>query len=224
MLEYVEIDQLTWKRQQHFQFYMNFKQPYFQVIENRDFSSLYESCKLNKYPFYTACCHVLLNAMHQIPEFMTRVLPNSRVVQYKSVKLAAVQLAHDETIRFSYIDFKKDKQLFLDLFIKAKLCALKQPFFSKEFKALEGQGNWIHLSVLPLSHFSGFSHATNFGDGLGIPKIMFGKYNQQTGLMPIAVDVHHGLVDGLHVAQLLQATLSNGESFFDPEMSCDGVS
>ena len=50
------------------------------------------------------------------------------------------------------------------------------------------------------------SHArdVNFPDS--VPKMAFGKLVQQgeQWRMPLSVEVHHGLMDGLHVGQFLQ--------------------
>ncbi len=50
-----------------------------------------------------------------------------------------------------------------------------------------------------------FSHARNWRREDSVPKIAFGKFireNDRT-LLPISVEVHHALVDGLHVGQYL---------------------
>ena len=66
----------------------------------------------------------------------------------------------------------------------------------------------IHISVLPWLNFSAFSHAFSEGESLGIPKFVFGQFDKHTGTMPLAIDVHHSLMDGLHVAKFIN-TLQN---------------
>ena len=83
---------------------------------------------------------------------------------------------------------------------------------SDAFAATEGQADLIHVSVLPWLNFSSFSHAFTHGQSNGIPKFVFGQYNTETGKMPLAIDVHHALLDGLHVAKFikqLQYTFNN---------------
>ncbi|RYD86239.1 MAG: chloramphenicol acetyltransferase, partial [Sphingobacteriales bacterium] len=57
-------------------------------------------------------------------------------------------------------------------------------------------------------------HPTNLDPSESVPKITFGKYREDAGrkLMPVSVEAHHGLVDGLHVARYFEifAKLMNG--------------
>jgi chloramphenicol O-acetyltransferase type A len=62
----------------------------------------------------------------------------------------------------------------------------------------------LYLSILPWLDFSSFSHARSAKDNLGIPKCVFGRLDKQTGELPFSVEVHHGLMDGLHVAEFIQ--------------------
>ena len=63
----------------------------------------------------------------------------------------------------------------------------------------------IHLSVLPGIRFTGLSHATRFNTQRSVPKLSVGQCFEQNGQwwMPLAVSVHHAVVDGYDVAQFL---------------------
>ena len=92
---------------------------------------------------------------------------------------------------------------------KAKL----QPLFSDAFAQTEGQADLIHISVLPWLNFSAFSHAFSEGESLGIPKFVFGQFDKPTGTMPLAIDVHHSLMDGLHVAKFINTLQNTFDTF-----------
>jgi chloramphenicol O-acetyltransferase type A len=66
--------------------------------------------------------------------------------------------------------------------------------------------NLIRFSVLPWFDFTSISHASNPGTQDSAPKITFGKITEVEGrcMMPVSIHVHHGLVDGLHVAQFVE--------------------
>jgi chloramphenicol O-acetyltransferase type A len=58
---------------------------------------------------------------------------------------------------------------------------------------------------LPWISFTSFSHARNWGREDSVPKIAFGRFtkeNERT-LLPMSVEVHHALVDGLHVGRFV---------------------
>lgn len=50
-------------------------------------------------------------------------------------------------------------------------------------------------------HFTSFSHARNWGTEDAIPKFAFGRFEAQGQhiWMPLSVEVHHGLMDGVHL-------------------------
>ena len=63
----------------------------------------------------------------------------------------------------------------------------------------------LHYSVLPWISFTSFSHARRHRADDSVPKIVFGRYRGDAGAerMPVSVEVHHALVDGLHVGRFL---------------------
>ena len=70
------------------------------------------------------------------------------------------------------------------------------------------RNNDIHFSALPDIRFTGLTHARRYGTERCEPKISVGQVFQD-GVhwrMPVAVFVHHGLVDGHHVGAFLKRT------------------
>ena len=65
----------------------------------------------------------------------------------------------------------------------------------------------VHFTTLPWLHFTGFSHARNWGREDSVPKLAFGRIDNDgaRAWMPLSVEVHHALMDGLHVGQFVQA-------------------
>jgi chloramphenicol O-acetyltransferase type A len=59
--------------------------------------------------------------------------------------------------------------------------------------------------VLPWVSFTSFAHARDFARKDSIPKIAFGKFAKENDrvFLPISVEVHHALMDGLHVGRFL---------------------
>ena len=72
--------------------------------------------------------------------------------------------------------------------------------------ARDDRSDMIHYSALPWVAFTSFSHARNWRREDSVPKIVFGKYTERDGhrLMPVSVEVHHALMDGLHVGRFLE--------------------
>ena len=74
----------------------------------------------------------------------------------------------------------------------------------------------IYHTTLPWISFTSFAHARNKGRGDSIPRIVFGKFTSvnERVLLPISVEVHHALMDGLHVGRFLTRL---EEALGDPE-------
>ncbi len=76
----------------------------------------------------------------------------------------------------------------------------------EELDARPEDDGTIHGSSLPWIRFTGLTHARPLGLTDSVPKITFGKATADGDevLMPVSVEVHHALVDGLHVSQFLE--------------------
>ncbi len=65
----------------------------------------------------------------------------------------------------------------------------------------------VYFSVLPWIRFTSFAHARRCPVTESIPRIVFGARHPTSDgghRMPISIEVHHALVDGVHVADFLR--------------------
>ncbi len=202
----------TWPRKQHFAFFNEFSLPYFNVCVSLDMAALYNKCKAEPYSFFHSYVYLTLEACHEYAPMRQRII-DSLPVQLSSVRGSVVELAEDETFRFSYFEKQASMADFSKHATEVGNASKVKPFFSDAFAATEGQPDLIHISVLPWLNFTGFAHAVSEGHGLGIPKFVFGQYDSQTGKMPLSIDVHHALMDGLHVARFVKILQEKIASF-----------
>ena len=205
------LDFEQWPRKQHFELFQQFTQPYFNVCVQLNAKKLYTACKQANIAFFHGYIYCLLKVCHKYEPMMLRII-NQKPCYLSATRASVVELADDESFRFSYFKLHESLNKF-SREAKAISNATKlNPLFSDAFAATEGQADLIHVSVLPWLNFSSFSHAFTHGQSNGIPKFVFGQYNTETGKMPLAIDVHHALLDGLHVAKFikqLQYTFNN---------------
>jgi chloramphenicol O-acetyltransferase type A len=78
----------------------------------------------------------------------------------------------------------------------------------------------VYHTTLPWFSFTSFAHARTPGRGDSIPRIVFGKFvnEGERKLMPISIEVHHALMDGLHVGRYLgrlEEVLADPEAFIE---------
>jgi len=202
----------SWSRTQHFELFKNFAQPYFNVCVRIDAQQLYQYCKTHSLSFFQAYIFCTLKACHAYEPVMLRILEQKPWL-LNQVRASVVELDKNDTFIFSYFN---SKSIFAEFAVHASEVSKKaksQPLFSDAFEQTEGQADLIHISVLPWLNFSAFSHAFSNGESLGIPKFVFGQFDKSTGTMPLSVDVHHSLMDGLHVAKFINVLQSAFDDF-----------
>lgn len=71
------------------------------------------------------------------------------------------------------------------------------------------EASLVHMTALPWLAFTAFTHARGRGDDR--PKIAFGRFREEGGrlLMPVCIDVHHALCDGVHVGRFFERLQAN---------------
>jgi chloramphenicol O-acetyltransferase type A len=141
-------------------------------------------------------------------------LRGDRVLVHERLDAGAILLLPDESFTFVYFDFEED---FRSFHARAKASVERARLEPPHLDARADRDDLIYHSVVPWVSFTSISHARDSRRQSGIPKIAFGKYAEAGGrvLMPVSVEVHHALMDGLHVGRYferLQSYFSEPES------------
>lgn len=201
--EYQLLDINNWPRKQHFAFYQAFERPYFSIGCDLDAEKLYKHCKSNQIAFFDAYLFFVMQAINQVQSFRYRLV-DGQVHIYPHISISVAVLADDQTFRFCEVPFAADFATFQSNLKAAKAEAISGPFFSEMFAANKGNQATVFMSVIPWISFTSFSHASGGGQSTGIPLIAIGKMRKKDFTMPISIDVHHCLVDGVHVGQFVE--------------------
>ena len=205
-----------WKRKQHFEFYLQYEQPCFNMCIDLDAEIAYHYCRENHIAFSHAYLYAAMSAANQVENFRYRIAENE-VRVYEQVAISVTQLAADETIRFSDILHSNNFSEFITHAESAKKKAISEDFMTAEFSDNQAVLNTMYMSVIPWLSFSSFAHATFAGSPNGIPKIVFGKMRAKDKSLPLSVEVHHSLMDGLQVGRfvdIIQTMLNEPEKHF----------
>lgn len=207
-----KIDLDTWYRKDHFEFYRTFKQPFFNVCATVDVTNTVNYCKENQLSFFICSLFLLGYTANQIEAFRYRINKDSVEIHDK-IEISCTVLNNDES--FSFCEFG-GCGAFDEFYPQAELLManIKQGF--KSIKPINNKDNKIFCSVLPWLHFTSFSHAQKQQEQDSTPRLVMGKYkkNQHEIAMPVSVEVHHALVDGLHVGQYFEKLQHNFTHFF----------
>jgi chloramphenicol O-acetyltransferase type A len=211
MAEYLDLT--TWARREVFEFFRGFDNPYFNVCTRVDVSRLLAALNERsnrglssdealpaKANVSLAYHYFALKAANEIEPFRYR-LRDGKVLVHSVIHGATTVLLPNETFTFAYFDYVED----FGKFIAGAERAVEEAKAAGGFRTRDDDDDMIHCTVLPWVSFTSFSHARNWSREDSVPKISFGKFvreNERT-LMPISVEVHHALMDGLHVGRYL---------------------
>jgi len=197
-----KLDFQNWNRKEHFEFFSSFDEPFFGVVSEVDSTKAYDFSKNNDRSFFAHYLHKSLTAVNEIPEFKYRILDNE-VVVCNEVHSAATIGRPDGTFAFSFAEFDIDFHVFQKR-LKKEIEEVQNSSglrFNEDAKRLDT----IHISSFPWHKLTGLTHSRNFKYPDSVPKITFGKMYSigNEYKLPIAINVHHGLMDGFHVAKFL---------------------
>ena len=197
MPQYLDLE--TWNRRKQFEFFKGFDNPYFNICASVDVTSLLGFTRQKKKSFFIAYHFLSMKAANEIEPFRYR-LRGDRVLVHDRIHAGTTLLLPDETFTFVYFDYQDDFEAFHS---RAKASVETARAGGSRLDEREDQDDLIHHSVLPWITFTSISHARNWGRQDSIPKIGFGKYREDGDRtrMPISVEAHHALMDGLHVGR-----------------------
>jgi chloramphenicol O-acetyltransferase type A len=215
-MNYQTLNVETWPRAEHFKFYKDAANPWFNICCNIDVSILYRYCKQFGHSFFHAYLYVVQQAINNNDPFKYRIVADE-VRIYPDIAVSVAILADDEMMRFCNLAYATPFSEFTLLAGETEQKVKSEPFIAANFVGGEMRQDVIHMSVLPWLNFTSFSNARNTAEVDSIPKVVFGKCTMQGNsmLMPLSVEVHHGVMDGLHVGRFVE-TLQ--ELFDRPEL------
>src|SRR5437773_1269791 len=211
MAGYLEV--ANWSRRELFEFFIGYTNPYFNVCTQIDVTSLKQFVSERGTRTSLALHYFALRIANEIEPFRYR-LKDEKVFVYDVVNGGTTVLLPNESFTYAYFDYQSDFEKFMTDMGKAidevrtGTGALKPTM----------RDDVIYHTTLPWISFTSFAHARTKGRGDSIPRIVFGKFakDNERLMMPISVEVHHALMDGLHVGRFLgrlEEALSEPETF-----------
>lgn len=193
-----------WNRKDQFDFFKDFEDPFFSISLNLDVTKLVDFCKVKKLSFPLSLYYFATEIANGITEFRLRLL-NGVVYDVERMIMGSTILKADNTFFFCYFPDCDSVEAYSK---KGKELITNNKVNGNTLEANETELAVIHGSMLPWFSYTNIKHARK-GDekDKGIPKFVFGKYFNQNAkkLMPFTIDVHHGLMDGYHIAQFLES-------------------
>ncbi|RYY97338.1 MAG: chloramphenicol acetyltransferase [Chitinophagaceae bacterium] len=195
-----KIDIESWNRKEHFEFFSSLKSPFFGITAEVDCTRAYEQSRAEGHSFFATYMHRSMTAANAVPAFRLRLFDG---VPYEvdTIHVGTTIARGDGTFAFSMITYSPDFRLFWES-MRAEIAEVKASQ-GLRLHVENGRKDFIRHSTVPWVSFTGILHPTNLDPQESIPKITFGKFREQDGRkwMPVSVEAHHGLMDGLHMGE-----------------------
>ena len=192
----------TWKRRDHYLWFRNYEQPFFSVTVDVDVTSVWNASRRPGAPsFFLWSLFLMLKAANDVEAFRLRLRPRG-VWRHDRVAVGPTIMRHNETFGFVRLEPASNLKQFAAGANATIADAARQTGLREPKKATD---DIVFHSVLPWLRFTAFTNALP-GKGDSIPRVVFGRCVSEGRRMkmPVAVEVHHALVDGLDVARFFE--------------------
>lgn len=193
------LDVSRWARRELFEFFVGFDKPYFNICTQLDVTNLLARLRDRPDVSVSLAYHYFaLRAANEVESFRYR-LRQGKVFVHDVIHGGTTVMMPSENFTLAYFDYDAN----FETFIAGAEGAVKEVLSGDGAFKPDPSDDRIHFTTVPWLSFTSFSHARNWGREDSIPKIAFGKFirdNQRT-LLPFSVEVHHALMDGLHVGR-----------------------
>ena len=193
-----KIDMQTWSRREHFEFFNTFNHPHFNLCANVDLTNFYPVIKAHGFSISVAIIYVISRAANAIPEFRYR-MRDGEIIEHETVSPSVTILIANDLFSFCAIEYCPDFPEFARRAIEVMAAVKSNP----TLKDPPGRDDLLFMTALPWVSFTSFTHPMRLHPCDSVPRFAWGKYFTQAGalLMPLSVQGHHALMDGVHLGK-----------------------
>lgn len=200
-VKYKEVDIENWKRKEHYSVYRTALKCGFSLTIKLEIASVIQFIKVRNYKLYPVMIYLIAKAVNTHVEFKMAKKGEKLIVWDRVDPIFTI--LHPETETFSALStaYEDDLATFLDQYNKI----YEAYEHDLRFSPAPMPENHFNISALPWINFEGFNlNIADFTDYFS-PSFTLGKY-QKVGeevFIPLAIQVHHAVCDGIHVAKLI---------------------
>jgi chloramphenicol O-acetyltransferase type A len=192
------IDLETWPRREHFKVFNAWDYPHFSLCANVDLTAFCPVVRQRGISFNVAIVYVLARAANAIPEFRLRIRAEE-VIEHEIVHPSTTILTGEDLFTFCPFDYIEDFSLFAERAAEQIAYIKKHPTVKDE----PGQDDRLYMTAIPWVSFTSFMHPLDMYPVDSVPRFAWGKFFEDGDFlrMPLSVQGHHALMDGLHVGK-----------------------
>jgi chloramphenicol O-acetyltransferase type A len=192
------IDLSTYPRRAHFDLFRALDYPHFNLTAPLDVTRFHAAVKAAGASFTIALVYLLSRSANRLPEFRRRVRGES-LVEHDAVHPSHTVPVGDDLFAFTHIEYTDDYAQFAANARRAAQSAIANPTLQDE----PGRDDWLFMTAIPWVAFTSISHPIHMHPADSIPRFAWGRFARSGRrlAMPLSVQVHHAVMDGLHVGR-----------------------
>ena len=199
---YTPVDLSRWARKEHFEVFQSFAQSTINQTVLLDITILLKHIKESGWKFYPTLIFLLSKIVNSHAEFRMAI-KNNELVIWDDIH-PSYTIFHNDTETFSSLWSHYDGNIhhFQDVYAEdLARYGNNLSYWPKE----ETRENVFFVSAIPWVSFTSFNINVANMQNFFAPMFTLGKYykDNEKVLLPLAVQVHHSVCDGFHVARLV---------------------
>ncbi|MCU6680385.1 type A chloramphenicol O-acetyltransferase [Leclercia tamurae] len=210
--EYTAVDLSGWARKEHFEVFQSFAQSTINQTVLVDITALLNHIKKVGWKFYPTMISLLSEIVNRHTEFRM-AMKNNELVIWNRVH-PSYTIFHNETETFSSLWSQYDGNIEYFQTVYSEDIARYGNNLAYWPKGASPE-NVFFVSSIPWVTFTNFNINVANMQNFFAPMFTFGKYYEHEGkvLLPLAIQIHHAVCDGFHVARL----------FNELQVMCDDI-
>ena len=196
-----KIDMENFPRRKHFDYFCSLPYPYVGITSNVDVTELIQFCKEHQFSFYLVFLHVVALAADEVSEFRQRI-HNKEIIEYDECPTSHIELLDNGTYCYCTLRHHMPLDVYMAEAEKSRKCCRENGSIEED----ENVESMYFISTLPWVHYTSLIQPVA-GDEESNPRITWGKFQADhngRAQLPVSILAHHGLVDGVHIAQFYQ--------------------
>ncbi len=189
-------------QRRHFEFFHSMNHPHFSLCANVEIGGWLDMARRRGLKITPSIVHLLARVANEIPQLRQRIREDQAVEHDVVHPTFSVATDASDVFSFCHVDYSPDLEDFVQRATTAMGEMRTEPIFEDE----PGRDDYLFMSPLPWVAFTSVQHAMQYHPHDSVPRISWGMFFESDGrtLMPLSLQVHHALVDGLHVGRFFQ--------------------
>ncbi len=196
------IDLNNWNRRAVFKNFIEYTNPIFSITTKIDVTRLHNHCDYGS--FFTDFLFLISKTMNSSQNMKIRLI-GKNPVEYEKIDPSFIVKTNNGSISTCRIPYVEDYNTFKKEVEKGIKKTRDEQ--REEFNSI-GDNGVFYVSSIPWIDLLSVENAYDYSDpdSCSIPRITWGKYVLDNGAWKMAINIstHHALVDGHHVAQMIE--------------------